>query len=140
MYRTAVVADAPASLQPAKDRSNIGLRSVGRLSKLSASIGESNLAYLDLVAPVKTCMAKLSQGRQLASATQGPLRLGDSAAVCYSPLAIMKEQRHRLPPLFQKNEVLFGHDGAPGLIAFEIDGDDAVKVFSRDGGALRSET
>jgi DNA polymerase elongation subunit (family B) len=54
----------------------------------------------------------------------------------------MKDQqdhRHHLPPLFQKNEVLFGHDGTPGLIAFEVDGDDAVKIFSRDGGALRSE-
>ena len=42
-------------------------------------------------------------------------------------------ERHHLPPLFQKNEVLFGHDAAPGLIACEIAGDDSVKLFSRDG-------
>ncbi|HWH79102.1 MAG TPA: hypothetical protein VNT76_17090, partial [Candidatus Binatus sp.] len=45
----------------------------------------------------------------------------------------MKEQKHHLPPLFQKNEVLFGHDGTPGLIAVELDGNDKIKLFSRDG-------
>ncbi|MGH7818090.1 MAG: 3'-5' exonuclease, partial [Candidatus Binatia bacterium] len=49
-------------------------------------------------------------------------------------------ERQQLPPLFQKNEVLFGHDAAPGLIACEIAGDDSVKVFARDGDAIRSET
>jgi DNA polymerase elongation subunit (family B) len=43
------------------------------------------------------------------------------------------ESRPQLLPLFQKNEVLFGHDGAPGLIACEIAGDDQVKIFRRDG-------
>jgi len=52
----------------------------------------------------------------------------------------MSEQKQHLPPLFQKNEVLFGHDGAPGLIAFEIDGADKVTIFSRDGDVIRSET
>ena len=52
----------------------------------------------------------------------------------------MSEQKQHLPPLFQKNEVLFGHDGAPGLIAFEIDGADKVTIFSRDGDAIRTET
>ena len=33
-----VVADAPASLQPANDNTRIGLRNAGRLSKLKASI------------------------------------------------------------------------------------------------------
>ena len=42
----------------------------------------------------------------------------------------MNEQKHHLPPLFQKNEVLFGHDGTTGLIACEIAGDDSVKLFS----------
>jgi hypothetical protein len=31
----------------------------------------------------------------------------------------MKDAQPRLPPLFQKNEVLFGHDGTMGLLAFE---------------------
>jgi DNA polymerase I len=43
-----------------------------------------------------------------------------------------KEPQHQLLPLFQKNEVLFGHDGTPGLIACELAGDDQVKIFSRD--------
>jgi DNA polymerase I len=51
----------------------------------------------------------------------------------------MTEQTHRLPPMFQKNEVLFGHDGTPGLIAFEVQGD-TVAIFSRDGDAIRSQT
>ena len=36
----------------------------------------------------------------------------------------MKEQRHHLPPLFQQNEILFGHDSSPALIAFEMEGTD----------------
>src|SRR6266576_1125691 len=52
----------------------------------------------------------------------------------------MKTSQHPLPPLFQKNEVLFGHAGAPGLIAVEIDGDDKVKIFSREGDVTSSET
>ncbi len=41
--------------------------------------------------------------------------------------------------MFQKNEVLFGHDGTPGLIAFEVTGD-TVTIFSRDGATTRSQT
>jgi DNA polymerase I len=52
---------------------------------------------------------------------------------------MLTEQRHRLPPMFQKNEVLFGHDGTPGLIAFEVTGD-SVTIFSRDGESSRSQT
>lgn len=52
----------------------------------------------------------------------------------------MKASQHPLPPLFQKNEVLFGHAGAPGLIAVEIDGDDKVKLFSRAGDAISLDT
>jgi DNA polymerase elongation subunit (family B) len=51
---------------------------------------------------------------------------------------VSNEQILKLPPLFQKNEVLFGHDGTPGLIALEIVGDDRVQVFSRDGDATKS--
>jgi len=51
----------------------------------------------------------------------------------------MNEQKHHLPPLFQKNEVLFGHDGTTGLIACEIAGDDSVKLFSRDGDATKND-
>jgi len=60
--------------------------------------------------------------------------------VCYSSTNKVKETRPLLPPVFQKNEVLFGHDGAPALIAFEIEGDDQVRIYSRDGGATNSET
>src|SRR5258706_2495151 len=52
----------------------------------------------------------------------------------------MKEQKLHLPPLFQKNEVLFGHDGTPGLIAVELDGNDKIKLFSRDGDATQVDT
>jgi hypothetical protein len=52
----------------------------------------------------------------------------------------MKDPRRHLPPLFQKNEVLFGHDATPGLIACEIDGADKVKIFRRDGDATVVET
>ena len=64
-------------------------------------------------------------------------RLGVGDTVCYSAPSIMSEQKHHLPPLFQKNEVLFGHDGATGLIACEIAGDERVKIFSRDGAATK---
>jgi DNA polymerase elongation subunit (family B) len=50
---------------------------------------------------------------------------------------VSNKQILKLPPLFQKNEVLFGHDGTPGLIALEIVGDDRVQVFSRDGDATK---
>ena len=49
----------------------------------------------------------------------------------------MSEQKHHLLPLFQKNEVMFGHDGTAGLIACAIAGDDSVKLFSRDGEATK---
>ena len=52
----------------------------------------------------------------------------------------MKEICPHLPPLFQENEVLFGHDATPGLIAFEIDGDNKVKIFRRDGDAMLLDT
>jgi len=51
----------------------------------------------------------------------------------------MNEQQRQLPPVFQKNEVLFGHDNTAGLIAFEVEGADKVKIFSRDGAATRTE-
>ena len=52
----------------------------------------------------------------------------------------MSEQKHHLLPLFQKNEVLFGHDGTTGLIAGEIAGNDSVKLFARDGAATKIDT
>ncbi len=52
----------------------------------------------------------------------------------------MKDAQHRLPPLFQKNEVLFGHDVTMGLLAFESDGDGQIKIFARDGSSKRAET
>ena len=38
-----------------------------------------------------------------------------------------------LLPIFQKNEVLFGHDGTPGIVAVEITAEGAVQICSRDG-------
>jgi DNA polymerase, archaea type len=52
----------------------------------------------------------------------------------------MSATGHLLPPIFQKNEVLFGHDGASGLIAFEIVGSDKVQIFSRADGSTVSQT
>jgi DNA polymerase elongation subunit (family B) len=49
------------------------------------------------------------------------------------------EQKQPLLPLFQKNEVLFGHDGTPRLIGCEIAGDDSVTVFTRDGDKVSTE-
>ena len=46
----------------------------------------------------------------------------------------------QLLPLFQENEILFGHDVTPGAIAYEIDGAAGVKIFFRDSDTLRTET
>lgn len=43
------------------------------------------------------------------------------------------DSKPQLLPLFQKNEVLFGHDGTPGLVACEVVADDQVKIFRREG-------
>jgi len=43
----------------------------------------------------------------------------------------MTQAREHLTPIFQQNEVLFGHDNTPGLLAFEIEGPDKVKIFRR---------
>jgi DNA polymerase I len=43
-------------------------------------------------------------------------------------------------PIFQRNEVLFGHDGTPGLIALEIEGMDKIRIFRRQDGETESET
>jgi DNA polymerase elongation subunit (family B) len=51
----------------------------------------------------------------------------------------MNDHRSHLPPLFQQNEVLFGHAGTPGVIACEIQGSDQVTIFSRQDGESRSE-
>ena len=34
-------------------------------------------------------------------------------------------------PVFHQNAVLFGHDPSPGLLAFELVGDDQIRVFAR---------
>ncbi|HEY5543286.1 MAG TPA: DNA polymerase domain-containing protein, partial [Candidatus Binatia bacterium] len=51
----------------------------------------------------------------------------------------MNEQKRQLPPVFQKNETLFGHDSTAGLIGFEVEGTDKVKIFSRHGAETRTE-
>lgn len=51
-----------------------------------------------------------------------------------------KGQTHRTELLFQKNELLFGHDGTPGLVAFEIEGTNQVRIFYREGDHTSSES
>jgi DNA polymerase elongation subunit (family B) len=52
----------------------------------------------------------------------------------------MTDRKHSLPPLFQDNQVLFGHDPTPGLIACEIEGSDKVRLYYLSGGGeTRSE-
>ncbi len=41
---------------------------------------------------------------------------------------------------FHKNEVLFGHDPTPALIAFEIEGPDKIRIYYRRGDRTLSET
>ncbi|MGB7952198.1 MAG: DNA polymerase domain-containing protein [Candidatus Binatia bacterium] len=43
----------------------------------------------------------------------------------------MTQAWEHLTPIFQQNEVLFGRDGTPGLLAFEIEGPDKIKIFRR---------
>src|SRR5678816_2609994 len=44
-----------------------------------------------------------------------------------------------LLPIFQKNEVLFGHDGTPGIVAVEITAQGAIQISARDGARIFSE-
>src|SRR5689334_1011178 len=44
-----------------------------------------------------------------------------------------------LLPIFQKNEVLFGHDGTPAIVAVEITGGGAIQISARDGERIFSE-
>jgi DNA polymerase, archaea type len=45
------------------------------------------------------------------------------------------------PPAFHKNAVLFGHDPTPRLLAFELEGDDRIRVFARTpDGRVESQT
>jgi DNA polymerase, archaea type len=50
----------------------------------------------------------------------------------------MVQAREHLTPIFQQNEVLFGHDSTPGIIAFEIEGVDKVRLFRRQDGKTES--
>jgi DNA polymerase, archaea type len=50
----------------------------------------------------------------------------------------MVQSREHLTPIFHRNEVLFGHDSTPGLIAFEIEGTDRVRIFCRQGGKTKT--
>src|SRR5262249_61839472 len=52
----------------------------------------------------------------------------------------MVHAREDLTPIFQQNEVLFGHDSTPGIIAFEIDSIDKIKIFLRQDGNTETET
>ena len=44
-----------------------------------------------------------------------------------------------LLPIFQKNEVLFGHDGTTGIVAVEIAAGSALQISARDGERIFSE-
>src|SRR5262245_21301336 len=52
----------------------------------------------------------------------------------------MVQAREHLTPIFERNEVLFRHDSTPGLIAFEIEGTDKVKIFRRRHGKTEVDT
>ncbi len=40
---------------------------------------------------------------------------------------------------FSKSNILFGHDSRPGIVAMELEGDDGILVFRKEGGRLLSE-
>jgi DNA polymerase elongation subunit (family B) len=52
----------------------------------------------------------------------------------------MEGAGEHLTPIFQRNEVLFGHDSTPGIIALEIEGIDKVKIFRRQAAETESDT
>ena len=52
----------------------------------------------------------------------------------------MMNMRPQLAPQFQENEVLFGRDLSPGLLACEIEGGDKVRLFVRAGDQTQSAT
>ena len=43
-------------------------------------------------------------------------------------------------PAFQENAALFGHDSTPGLLAFELEGEDRIRVFARTQDGQRTST
>jgi DNA polymerase elongation subunit (family B) len=51
-----------------------------------------------------------------------------------------KERPEQTFPLFQKNEVLFGHDSTPGLIGFEIESPERIRIFSRQKSHTAAES
>ncbi len=51
-----------------------------------------------------------------------------------------KEEPELTFPLFQQNEILFGHDSTPGLVGFEIEGPERIKIFSRQGDLTAAES
>ena len=53
---------------------------------------------------------------------------------------MMLDAEYPLLPQFQENEVLFGRDRSPALIAFEIEGGDKVRVFTQAGNQTCSAT
>ena len=40
---------------------------------------------------------------------------------------------------FQENKVLFGRDATPSLLAFEVEGHDRIRIYSRKEGSTISE-
>ena len=54
-------------------------------------------------------------------------------------LPLMAQKREHLTPIFQQNEILFGHDSTPGLIAFEVVGNNKAKIFRRQDGRIETE-
>jgi DNA polymerase elongation subunit (family B) len=40
---------------------------------------------------------------------------------------------------FAKNDTLFGHDERPGIVAMEVEGDNGIRLYRKEGGRLLSE-
>ena len=40
---------------------------------------------------------------------------------------------------FAKNDILFGYNEKPGIVAMEVEGDEGIRVFRKEGGRLLSE-
>lgn len=41
---------------------------------------------------------------------------------------------------FQQNEVLFGHDPTPGLVAFDLEAPDKIRIYRREPGGVRAQS
>lgn len=49
------------------------------------------------------------------------------------------DQNRNQHPSFQENKVLFGRDSTPSLVAFEVEGQDRIRIYARKEGSTISE-